>query len=36
MAYKYTNETYEIIGAAMEVYNVLGYGFKEEIYPRGS
>lgn len=32
MTYKFTNETYNIIGAAMEVYNVLGYGFKEEIY----
>ena len=32
MAYKYAQETYNIIGAAMEVYNILGYGFKEEVY----
>lgn len=32
MAYKYSDETYNIIKAAYEVYNTLGYGFKEEVY----
>ena len=32
MAYKYSNETYKIIRVAFEVYNTLGYGFKEEVY----
>ncbi len=32
MAYKYSSETYNIIKAAYEVYNTLGYGFKEEVY----
>lgn len=32
MAYKYSNETYKIIKAAYEVYNTLGFGFKEEVY----
>lgn len=32
MEYKYAQETYNIIGAAIEVYNILGYGFKEEVY----
>ncbi len=32
MAYKYSNETYNIIKVAYEVYNTLGYGFKEEVY----
>lgn len=32
MSYKYSDETYNIIKAAYEVYNTLGYGFKEEVY----
>lgn len=32
MAYIYSDETYNIIKAAFEVYNTLGYGFKEEVY----
>lgn len=32
MAYIYSDETYNIIKAAFEVNNTLGYGFKEEVY----
>jgi GxxExxY protein len=30
----YKDLTHRIIGAALEVYNVLGYGFVEEVYER--
>lgn len=26
--------TYRIIGAAMEIHNEIGYGFKEEVYEK--
>jgi GxxExxY protein len=32
MGYLYEQETYKIIGAAMEVHNVLGCGFLEAVY----
>lgn len=30
--YKFENETYEIIGACIEVHKVLGFGFLEGVY----
>ena len=32
MSLLYNNESYAIFGAAMEVYNQLGYGFLEAVY----
>lgn len=32
MSYLYPEESYQIIGAAMEVYNKLGSGFLEQVY----
>lgn len=32
MTYKFSEETYNIIKVAYEVYNTLGFGFKEEVY----
>jgi GxxExxY protein len=34
MSLKYEEITRDIIGAAFEVYNVLGYGFLEKVYRR--
>ena len=34
MSLKYEKITEDIIGAAYEVYNVLGYGFLEKVYQK--